>query len=135
MSICINKKVPSTKDEECTMFCLANKLNVQFFSQKRTGQGFFIHLLYLFDVELTVYPNPSDGLFTLRVAAGEEHVGTYEGALFDLQGHMVASYRWTIDQPGPYTFRVGSRELTGGIYILAVRGVHIRWAERLVVKK
>jgi hypothetical protein len=64
-----------------------------------------------------IYPNPSDGIFTISFAAEK---GSYEIEVFNLYGRKIFSISESVSTPGEYIETVRLPQASSGVYIVKI---------------
>ncbi len=80
--------------------------------------------------QVNVFPNPSSDWIVARVALPE--AGNVEATLIDLKGNTLFDFEQSLDQ-GWNTLNIDASTLSGGIYILKVKGQQINQSERIII--
>jgi hypothetical protein len=84
------------------------------------------------NLELEVYPNPTEGLTRVSVKGIGE--GTYQLMVLDVLGHTILMQGKESKEPGSIYWDLDFRHLAKGVYLIKVMGEGIEKVERVVVK-
>ena len=80
------------------------------------------------DDSLLIYPNPSEGVFNLKLSAN----GNYTAHIYDLFGKIVYFKELNIDN-GEYKFSIPN--LSNGVYVLKLRGDKLALSKKIAIYK
>jgi PKD repeat protein len=83
------------------------------------------------NIELGVFPNPSDGNFTINLETKNPETGAI--TIFDMNGRSVYQQMAALSQ-GPNTFNLDLNQLPSGVYILSFNGAMNVGMRKLVVR-
>jgi hypothetical protein len=84
------------------------------------------------NLELEVYPNPTEGLTRAKVKGIGE--GTYQLMVLDVLGHTILMQGKENKEPGSIYWDLDFRNLAKGVYLIKVMGEGIEKVERVVVR-
>ncbi len=119
------------EDRELNTFTdlVAGNYTIDLLSTTEITDRFFLHVGYnvtadpvnpVNDFSISVYPNPSTGLFYTNVNL--EAPSTLEFSLFDISGRMVLSIPSNSYSEGSHTITLSTNNLLPGVYILKAKG-------------
>jgi hypothetical protein len=84
------------------------------------------------NLELEVYPNPTEGLTRAKVKGIGE--GTYQLMVLDVLGHTILMQGKESKEAGSIYWDLDFRHLAKGVYLIKVMGEGIEKVERVVVR-
>jgi rRNA maturation protein Nop10 len=84
------------------------------------------------NLELEVYPNPTEGLTRAKVKGIGE--GSYQLMVLDVLGHTILMQGKESKEPGSIYWDLDFRHLAKGVYLIKVKGEGIEIVERVVVR-
>jgi len=94
--------------------------------------GSTIGISELTQSDISVYPNPNNGIFTLEIQPIQSL--TFDIRLFNSLG-VVVYQQLNIAANGKYSTEIGSGDLPEGIYTLTVTGKDTNYIKKIVIRK
>jgi len=82
--------------------------------------------------DISVYPNPSNGTFTLELKSVQSQ--NFDVTVYNPLG-VVVYQQLNVAANGKYSTKIGSGDLLEGIYTLTVTGKDTNYIRKIVIRK